>query len=107
MVPHPRVLADDLFVGVRYRALGIHIQRRPIGDSGGAVALRALAVAAVDYEETGLRGSGQCHDAPDRLGTCLDRGPSSGGLRVPAVTITVGNKPLGQLTIVVGLGIIV
>jgi hypothetical protein len=42
-----------------------------------------------------------------RARTCLDRGPYSGGFRVPAVTITVSNKPLGQLIIVVGLGIIV
>ena len=42
-----------------------------------------------------------------RVSTCPRPGPSSGGLRVPAITITVGNKPLGQLIIVVGLGIII
>jgi Protein of unknown function (DUF2905) len=42
-----------------------------------------------------------------RARICLGRRPYSGGLRVPAVTITVGNKPLGQLIIVLGLTIIV
>jgi len=51
----PDFLADGLFADIRYHPLDLQLHRRPGRDQGGAIAVRAVPVAAVDYSQAGSR----------------------------------------------------